>query len=285
MKLSGYLIEKYNKMGNAYTCRRLLEEAQKQNIDLKLIGVYDSSVAQDGCYNNGTLLSARDFVINRYKFGKIKNNLNKLGKKSYNAIEPLNIYINKLEQLKNIESHYFQKPKYLAGMSDLPFEMLADILKLPFVAKGLESSMGQEVFLIKSKGEYNALSQSFLPNKEWLFEEFIRSSEGRDMRLYCVRGEVIAGMERISNNDFRANVALGSSVHKIEITPEFQAIAQDIYRQTGLDFIGLDLLFGKNEPYFCEINVTAGMEGIEKASGINVAGTVIKTIKGDFNAD
>ena len=92
-------------------------------------------------------------------------------------------------------------------------------------------------------------------------------------------------MERISNNDFRANVALGSSVHKIDITREFQAIAQDIYKQTGLDFISLDLLFGKNEPCFCEINVTAGMEGIEKASGINVAGTVIKTIKGDFNAD
>jgi len=285
MKLSGYLIEKYNNMGNAYTCRRLLEEAQKQNIDLKLIGIYDSSVAQDGCYNNGTLLSARDFVINRYKFSKIKDNLNKLGKKSYNALNPLNLYINKLEQLKNIESQYFQKPKYLAGMSDLSFEMLADILKLPFVAKGLESSMGQEVFLIKNKNDYDALSQSFLPNKEWLFEEFIKSSEGRDMRLYCVRGEVIAGMERISNNDFRANVALGSSVHKIEITREFQTIAQDIYRQTGLDFIGLDLLFGKNEPYFCEINVTAGMEGIEKATGINVAGAVIKTIKGDFDAD
>lgn len=285
MKLSGYLIEKYNNMGNAYTCRRLLQEAQKQNIDLKLIGVYDSSVTQDSCYNNGTLLSARDFVINRYKFGKIKDNLNKLGKKSYNALNPLNLYINKLEQLKNIESQYFQKPKYIAGMSDLSFEMLADILKLPFVAKGLESSMGQEVFLIKNKNDYDALFQSFLPNKEWIFQEFIMSSAGRDMRLYCVRGEVIAGMERISNNDFRANVALGSSVHKIDITREFQAIAQDIYKQTGLDFIGLDLLFGKNELYFCEINVTAGMEGIEKASGINVAGTVIQTIKGDFNAD
>ena len=183
MKLSGYLIEKYNNMGNAYTCRRLLEEAQKQNIDLKLIGVYDSSVTQDSCYNNGTLLSARDFVINRYKFGKIKDNLNKLGKKSYNALNPLNLYINKLEQLKNIESQYFQKPKYIAGMSDLSFEMLADILKLPFVAKGLESSMGQEVFLIKNKNDYDTLFQSFLPNKEWIFQEFIMSSEGRDMRL------------------------------------------------------------------------------------------------------
>ena len=105
------------------------------------------------------------------------------------------------------------------------------------------------------------------------------------MRLYCVRGEVIAAMERMSNNDFRANVALGASVQKIDIIPDFQTIAQDIYKQTGLDFIGLDLLFGANEPYFCEINVAAGMEGIEKATDINVAGTVIKTIKGDFNAD
>ena len=285
MKLSGYIIEKYNNMGNSYTCRRLLEEAQKQNIDLKLIGVFDSAVSQDGCYNSGMLLSSCDFIINRYKYGKIKDNLNKLGAKSYNAIKPLNLHINKLEQLKNIESHYFQKPKYIAGMSDLSFEMLADCLKLPFVAKGLESSMGQEIFLIKNKGDYQALSQSFLPSKEWLFQEFIKSSEGRDMRLYCIRGDVIAGMERISNNDFRANVALGSSVKKININPEFQTIAQDIYKQTNLDFIGLDLLFGVNKPYFCEINVTAGMEGIEKATGINVAGAVINTIKGDFYAD
>ena len=285
MKLRGYLIEKYNNMGNAYTCKRLLEESEKQNIDLKLIGIYDSYVTQDGCYNSETLLSMRDFVINRYKYGKIKDNLNKLGKKSYNADKPLNHYNNKLEQLKNIESDCFEKPKYIAGLSDLPFEMLADRLKLPFVAKGLESSMGQEIFLIKNKEDYLPLSQSFLPTKEWLFEEFIEESYGHDMRLYCVKGEVIAGMERISNNDFRANVALGSSVHKIEIIPEFQTIAQDIYKQTGLDFIGLDLLFGANKPYFCEINVTAGMEGIEKATGINVAGAVIKTIKGDFDAD
>lgn len=285
MKISGYLIEKYNNMGKAYSCRRLLEEAQKQNIDLKLIGIYDSYVTQDGCYNNETLLSPRDFVINRYKYGKIKDNLNEFGAKSYNAIKPLNLYINKFEQLKNIKSSHFKKPKYITGLSNLSFEMLADELKLPFVAKGLESSMGQEIFLIKNKDNYAALSQSFLSNKEWLFQEFINSSEGRDMRLYCVRGEVIAAMERVSNADFRANVALGASVKKINITSEFQAIAQDIYEQTSLDFIGLDLLFGDNEPYFCEINVTAGMEGIEKATGINVAEAVIKTIKGDFNVD
>ena len=71
---------------------------------------------------------------------------------------------------------------------------------------------------------------------------------------------------------------------KIWIEPHFQNIAQDIYKQTGLDFVGLDLLYGKERPYFCEINITAGLEGIEKATGVNVAGTIIQVIKDDFHA-
>ena len=284
MKISGYLIEKYNNMGNVYSCRRLSEEAQKQDVALKMTGVRDTSIKADNCYNQGQLLENRDFIINRYKYGKIKDCLNKLGTKSYNNLPALNIYVNKLEQLKNINSAYFIKPKYIAGFCSLPFQMLADELKLPFVAKGLESSMGREIFLIKNQEEYSNLANLYAASKEWLFEEFITESYGRDMRLYCVRGKVIAAMERCSESDFRANVALGANVKKIWIEPHFQNIAQDIYKQTGLDFVGLDLLYGKERPYFCEINITAGLEGIEKATGVNVAGTIIQVIKDDFHA-
>lgn len=285
MKISGYLIEKYNNMGNAYSCRRLLEEAQKQDIDLRMLGVSDTSVKDDNCYNQGHRLENRNFIINRYKHGKIKDSLNRLGTRSYNNLRALNIYINKLEQLKNIKSDYFIKPKYIAGFSSLPFKMLADELKLPFVAKGLESSMGQEIFLIKNQAEYKNLAKLYSRFKEWLFEEFIAESYGRDMRLYCIRGAVVAAMERSSNNDFRANVALGANIKKITIEPYFHNIAQDIYKQSGLDFVGLDLLYGRELPYFCEINVTAGLEGIEKATGTNVAGVIMQTIKDDFNAE
>ncbi len=284
MKLTGYLIEKYNNMGSAYSCRRLLEEAQKQDIDLRMLGVSDTSVKDDNCYNQGHRLENRNFIINRYKYGKVKNHLNGLGVRSYNGLQALNIYINKLEQLKNINSDYFIKPKYIAGYSSLPFEILADELKLPFVAKGLESSMGQEIFLIENKEEYKNLAKLYSRFKEWLFEEFIAESYGRDMRLYCIRGEVIAAMERTSDSDFRANVALGANIKKITIEPYFHNIAQDIYKQSGLDFVGLDLLYGRELPYFCEINVTAGLEGIEKATGTNVAGVIMQTIKDDFNA-
>lgn len=284
MKLSGYLIEKYNNMGNAYSCRRLMEEAQKQSIDLKMIGAGDTSIKGGDCYNQGQILSKRDFIINRYKYGKIKDYLNGLCRKNYNNLQALNIYINKSEQLKNINSDYFMKPKYIVGFCSLSFQMLADELKLPFIAKGLESSMGREIFLIKNKDEYEHLDHLYSEAKEWLFEEFIAESCGRDMRIYCVRGEAIAAMERRAESDFRANVALGANVKKITIEPYFQNIAQDIYQQTGLDFVGLDLLYGKELPYFCEINVTAGLEGIEKATGVNVAGTIIQTIKDDFHA-
>lgn len=285
MKLSGYLIEKYNNMASAYTCRRLSEEAQKQNIDLQMIGVHDTYVNPQGCYNLNTKLADRDFVLNRYKFGKIKDTLNSLGKRSYNNIKALNTYINKLEQLKNISFNNIKKPAYISGFADLPFEIPAEKLKLPFVAKGLESSMGQEIFLIKNENDYNTLLRSFPTSKEWIFQEFISESYGHDMRLFCVRGEVIAAMERSSASDFRANVALGASVKPIKIIPEFQNIAGKIYNQTGLDFVGLDLLYGKDAPYFCEINVTAGIQGIEEACGLNIAGAIIGLVKGDFDAD
>ncbi len=283
MKLEGYLIEKYNNMGNAYSCRRLLEEAKKQNVNLRMVGAVDTSVMEEKCYNLQQL-DKRDFIINRYKYGKVKDYLNGLAHKSYNNLSALNIYINKLEQLKNINSDYFIKPKYIAGFIDLPFILLADELKVPFVAKGLESSMGKEIFLIKNIEDYQKLAVFYPTTKEWLFEEFISSSYGRDMRLYCLKGKVIASMERSSNDDFRANVALGATVKKIQAESYFQDIAHDIYMQTGLDFIGLDLLYGKELPYFCEINVTAGLEGIEKATEINIAERIIQTIKEDFNA-
>ena len=92
-------------------------------------------------------------------------------------------------------------------------------------------------------------------------------------------------MQRKSKEDFRANVALGASVEPYEITPQIKEIARDIYEQTKLDFLGIDLLFGEDKPYFCEINVMPGLEGIESSSGINIAKLIIESIKGDFADD
>lgn len=280
--MTGYIIEKYNKMTNAYTCNRLVEEAEKLGIDLKIIGIHDTIITENIIYNKGEKLEKRDFVINRYKWGKEKDEINSLAEKSYNTLDAYNIYINKYEQVKRLKSECFMVPKYVLGTSLSDYEDIINILGTPFVAKGLESSMGEQISLIKKREDLEDLYKEYGMEKEWLFEEFITTSFGRDMRFYSIRGEVVACMQRKSQGDFRANVALGASVEPYEITEEIRQIAKDIYEQTGLDFLGIDLLFGEEKSYFCEINVMPGLEGIEKASGVNVAKKIMETIKVDF---
>lgn len=283
MSISGYIIEKYNKMTNAYTCNRLVEEAENLGIDLKIIGIHDTMVFENGIMNNGVKLEKRDFVINRYKWGKVKDEINFLAVRSYNPLNTYNIYINKYEQVKRLRSKEFIVPKYLLGTAMLKFEEIVKLLGKPFVAKGLESSMGEQIALIEKEEDLQKLYKEYGMEKEWLFEEFVTTSFGRDMRFYSIRGEVVACMQRKSQGDFRANVALGASVEPFEITPAIQQIAKDIYEQTGLDFLGIDLLFGEDKPYFCEINVMPGIEGIEKATGVNVAAKIMETVKSDFS--
>ena len=78
MPLHGYIIEKYNNMGSAYTCRRLAEEAQKLKMDLRIVGIHDTVITKDGLINRGQPLEKCDFVINRYKWGKVKDAINAL---------------------------------------------------------------------------------------------------------------------------------------------------------------------------------------------------------------
>lgn len=282
MSIKGYIIEKYNKMTNAYTCNRLVEEAEKLGMDLKIIGIHDTIILENEIINNGERMEKRDFVINRYKWGKEKDEINSMAIKSYNSLEAYNIYINKYEQVKRLRSEEFIVPKYLLGTAMLSFKEIAKFLGTPFVAKGLESSMGEQISLIECEEDLQKICKEYGMEKEWLFEEFITTSFGRDMRFYSIRGEVVACMQRKSQGDFRANVALGASVEAFEITPQIRQISKDIYNRTGLDFLGIDLLFGKDKPYFCEINVMPGIEGIEMATGVNVAKKIMETIKGDF---
>jgi len=281
MAVTGYIIEKYNNMASSYTCHRLVDEGHSAGMQMRIVGVQDCYLVGDQVYNHGEALPPVDFVINRYKWGHVKDVLNALAGRSYNGKEAFNLYVNKYEQITRLNSDVFFKPKYVLGFSDTPFNELKNELGLPFVAKGLESSMGREIFLIEDEKDWHQLEGN--PAKEWLFEEFITSSFGRDLRLFSVRGQAVACMMRQSQNDFRANVALGSKVVPVAIDPNLRQIADDIWQQTHLDFVGIDLLFGKERYCFCEINVMPGLEGIETASGKNIAGMIVETISNDLS--
>lgn len=283
-KIKGYVIEKYTNMSNSYTCKRLKEEAVKRNVDLEIIGVNDIYYIDGNIYHGNVKLEKRDFVINRFPSGKIKDKFNLLAQRQYNRLEYFNIFINKFNQLDrfNFKSD-IKKPKTILATTSMDFDILKNLLNIPFIAKGLESSEGKEIFLIENKDDYIELSKYGNESKEFVFQEFISTSFGRDIRLYSIKGNIVASMIRESDVDFRANIALGGKGTKFEVDENIKNIAKEIYEQSKLDFLGIDLLFGEKEPYYCEINIKAGIKGMETATGINVAGKIIDEIVRDIN--
>ena len=280
--LKGFIVSRYTDMSGSYVCQRLIEEASLQDVSLKTVGIFDSYVQNDklNVFDEDELF---DFGINRYKWNRTKDAFGRYARRFYNETEAFNRYINKHEQVKDLRSDAFITPKSILSTANIDFTILREELGLPFVAKGLENSEGKEIHLIENNDDYSDLLKIYGPVKEFLFQEFIAQSFGRDIRLFSIRGEVVACLTRSSQSDFRSNFALGGSIEALELNQNYQNIARDIYLQTGLDFLGIDLLYGEEKPYFCEINVMPGFKGAEKASGVNIAKKIIETIRGDFH--
>lgn len=270
----GYLIERYTDMGSAYTTARLLTEAKSAGINLSVVGVEDVTLKNGTLFHKGQPLTEADFVINRYKYGVLKDCINRLAKHQHNRLEGLNRFVNKANELLALAGGSLCFPKYILGRQGISYEEIADYLGVPFVAKGLLSSQGRQVYLVSGKEAYEKIRNKH-GEEELLFQEFVKSSYGRDVRFFMIQGEVIACMERRAKEGFRANFALGGSVEKYEIDHRIREIGREIYEKTGLELLGVDLLFGEEDYVFCEINVTPGIEGMERATGVNVAGKII----------
>jgi ribosomal protein S6--L-glutamate ligase len=108
-----------------------------------------------------------------------------------------------------------------------------------------------------------------------LVQEYIEESHGQDVRAFVVGREVVASMRRKAHgNEFRSNFHLGGSVNEIELTQKQKEIAIQATETLGLDLAGVDMLESKRGPLVLEVNSSPGLEGIEGATGINVAGKV-----------
>ena len=112
-----------------------------------------------------------------------------------------------------------------------------------------------------------------------LFQRFLSESAGRDIRLQVVGDQVIASMYRYSTDgDFRANITNGGSMKRYEPSPEEISLALRSTRALGLDFAGVDLLFGADGPVVCEVNSNAPFKNIYDCTGVNAADAIIAHI-------
>jgi RimK family alpha-L-glutamate ligase len=159
-------------------------------------------------------------------------------------------------------------------------EEVAKRIQFPMIVKECFGSFGQQVYLVHHLVELKEKVMQ-IGAKPLLFQEFITSSYGKDVRLQVVGNQVIASMYRYSENgDFRANLSIGGKMKPFIPSREQCELALRCCKIIGLDFAGVDFLFGENdEPIVCEINSNAHFKNIYDCTGVNAADAIISHIK------
>jgi len=147
----------------------------------------------------------------------------------------------------------------------------------PVVIKLLEGTQGIGVILAPDKKVAEAIIETLHNTKQnVLIQQFVAESKGRDIRALVVGDRVVAAMRRTAEGDeFRSNVHRGGSVERVELDPEYERTAVRSAQIMGLRVAGVDMLEGNDGPLVMEVNSSPGLEGIERATELDVAGAII----------
>ena len=280
-----------------YSTRRLVEEARLREMDVAVINPMQFSLfvaEQDiGILHQGQKFDY-DAVIPR-----IGHSITKHGVAVLRHLEQLDVWTantsqgilqsrDKLHSSQILARNRIPTPRtaYVRDMKDI--ERAIDAVGgLPVVVKVTQGTQGQGVFLRHTLRETGNLVQGLLvTGKAVLIQEYIAESHGKDIRALVVGGKVVACMRRKARGrEFRSNYHLNGTVEKVEISEEYAEVACRAARVLGLNVAGVDLLEGNDGPLVLEVNSSPGLEGIEKASGVNVAGAIIDYVisESDFS--
>ncbi len=160
-------------------------------------------------------------------------------------------------------------------------EILDMIGGAPVIIKLLEGTQGIGVVLGETQKAAESIIQAFGgANTNILVQEFIKEAGGEDIRCIVLGEKVVATMKRKGKEgDFRSNIHRGGSAEKVKITPQERTTAVAAAKAMGLNFCGVDMLRSNHGPVVMEVNSSPGLEGMEKATGIDVADQLIDWIE------
>ena len=160
-----------------------------------------------------------------------------------------------------------------------------EVLKLaggaPLVIKLLEGTQGIGVVLADTDRSARSVIEAFRgANVNILVQEFIKEAGGTDIRLLVIGEKVVAAMQRKgAEDDFRSNLHRGGVAKTIKISPEERSIAVRSAKKMGLNVCGVDMLRANHGPVVMEVNSSPGLEGVEKATGIDIASKIIELLE------
>jgi len=151
----------------------------------------------------------------------------------------------------------------------------------PVIIKLQEGTQGLGVILAETKKSAKSIIDTFYKmDTSILIQKYIEESNGEDIRIFVVGKKIVASMKRSSAvGEFRSNVHRGGATETINPTREEQFIALNAVRHLGLGVAGVDLIRSKDGPLLIEVNASPGLQGIEGATGVNIAKEIIHYVE------
>ncbi len=150
--------------------------------------------------------------------------------------------------------------------------------QVPMIIKQLESTHGMGVILAETYQTSSSLVESFNRMREsMIVQQYVKEAGGADLRVFVVDGRVVAAMKRQARaGEFRSNLHRGATAERVNIAPEEEEMALRVSHVMDLPVAGIDLLRSSHGPLVLEVNTSPGLEGIETATGVDVADNIIR---------
>lgn len=299
---------KTDKFVEHYEC--LKEAAKQYQIALSLLGNTDLLYPVGGfCHGRmaekvDALIRENDFILYWDKdipLGKmLQHGCESQGVPVFNSVDAIGICDNKFETYRKIWewnqrcSEAEQIPLIPTVAAPMTYDTVGyrhmhfveDVIRelgTPMVLKECYGSFGMQVYLAKTEREVYSYTER-LAGKPFLYQKYLEKSSGKDVRIQVVGEQAVAAMYRFSENgDFRANITNGGSMKAYQPSAKECALAVRAVKVLGLDFAGVDLLFGDGEQggadVVCEINSNAHFKNMYTCTGVDVAKCIMGYIR------
>lgn len=274
---------------NVYSTKRIADEAENLGHYIELIDHTKCSVKLGSgnpmvYYQNENVTNAFDAIIPR-----IGAKVTKHGAAIVKQFEMNGIFStagslsitrarNKVRTLQILARKHIPIPETLFSINPDDVEEQIELLGgPPVIIKLQEGTHGNGVILAESKKSAKSIIDTlYKMDTSILIQKYIEESNGEDIRIFVVGQKIVASMKRTSAvGEFRSNVHRGGITESIKPTPREQYIALNAAKHLGLGVAGVDLIRSKKGPLLIEVNASPGLEGIEAATGVNIAKEII----------
>jgi ribosomal protein S6--L-glutamate ligase len=276
---------------NSYSTRRLKEAALQRNQSVDVLNTLKFAIDLDrgspDLYYRQKQLSHYDAVLPRigasitYHGTAVVRQFQEMDVFCANTAHGIVNSRDKLRSLQILSRHHVGIPRttFVSDRKDV-LPAIDRVGGAPVVIKLLEGTQGIGVLLAESVKTAEGIVELLQSQKQnVLIQKFVAESRGRDIRAFVVGDRVVAAMRRVAQGqEFRSNVHRGGIAEPVELSEEYRETAVRSTQILGLQVAGVDMLEGKDGPQVMEVNSSPGLEGIEKCTGLDVAGAVIEYI-------